>query len=100
MISSLGGQCELGFESSASNVGSRAELGSVVMCALFEAQLPSSQLPPAVCVDIMSPVCRRPSNGGSLRYFTCVIHCCMTFAERSEKQHPEKGIIKNMYYCM
>ena len=39
---------------------------SVVMCAVFGAQLPSFQLPGAVIVDTMSHVRRPPYNGASL----------------------------------
>ena len=47
--------------------------GSVVMRVMFGAQLPSSQLPAALCVSTISHVRRRPSSGSSLGYLTCVI---------------------------
>ena len=58
--------------------------GSVMMRAVFGAQLPRSHLPAAVCMDTISHVGSRPSDGGSLGYLTCVIFCRM-FAERSQK---------------
>ena len=64
--------------------------GSVMMRAVFGAQLSSSKLPAAACVDTMSDVGSRPSNGASRRYPTYVIYCRKFFEERSEKQHPAK----------
>ena len=58
--------------------------GSVMMRAVFGAQLPTSQLPAAACVDTISHVDSRPFNGGSLGCLTCVIYCRMFFEERSE----------------
>ena len=60
------------------------------MRVVFGAQLSTSKLPAADCVDTMSDVGSRPSNGGSLGYPTNVIYCRMFDEERSEKQHPEK----------
>ena len=58
--------------------------GSVMMCRVFGAQLPSSQLPAAARVDTMPHMGSRLSNGDSLGYLTCVIYCRMFPAERSE----------------
>ena len=70
--------------------------GSVTMRAVFGAQLPSSQLPAAACVDTMSLVGSRPSNGGSLGYFTCVILCRMFFAEYSKSSTQKNRDMKHV----
>ena len=60
--------------------------GSVMIRAVFGAQLPSSQLPAAACVDTMSHVGTRPSNGG--RYL-------LSYQVRSLKNVPTNSTQKN-----
>ena len=71
----------------------------MMMRAVFGAQLPRSQLPAAACVDTMSYVGLRPSNGGSLGYLTFVIFCCMFLRNvpNSTQEHRVKHVVCRMY---